>query len=177
MLSQLFNEDVSSSKSFDKKAKHIIRSQYKLITEKNSEKNNEKPDRFKSEMKEPHRSALSALSEPNSSTNESEKHQEGFQTAKKPSGNRIVNYYNGEVAGKSPFLNKYTIGEIEYTPNGVLNTEPNFKNEYAEIEKLYHQIGQLESDNENYQILINEKDRTIKLLNGSLDKKSQELQK
>lgn len=44
-----------------------------------------------------------------------------------------------------------------------------------EITKLQNVIDQLESDKENYQSLIEEKDRTIKLLNQTVEKKSNEI--
>lgn len=39
-----------------------------------------------------------------------------------------------------------------------------------ELEKCQKQINQLNSDNSNYEILINEKDRTIQLLTNTLEK-------
>ena len=39
-----------------------------------------------------------------------------------------------------------------------------------ELEKCQKQINQLNSDISNYEILINEKDRTIQLLTNTLEK-------
>ena len=43
------------------------------------------------------------------------------------------------------------------------------------ITKLQNTIDQLEGDKENYESLISEKDRTIRLLNQNVEKKSNEI--
>ena len=70
VLGLLFNEPVSSGKAFDKKAKKIIRSQYKLINEKfNDQISKTKASTSQSERKDvTSRSALSALASGNAST-------------------------------------------------------------------------------------------------------------
>lgn len=42
---------------------------------------------------------------------------------------------------------------------------------------MYERVDVLHKENEHYQIVIIEKDKTIKLLNGNLEKKSIQLQK
>lgn len=42
------------------------------------------------------------------------------------------------------------------------------------MERLRSEISRLEAENQNYEILIEEKDRTIKLVTQNLEKKSKE---
>lgn len=85
------------------KAKKIIRSQYKLISDKsNDQMQKQNADSSQSERKDQSsRSAFSAMAAENASTNESDqtthfgmKHNDN---AAKEEGKKIVNYYNGEV--------------------------------------------------------------------------------
>lgn len=94
LLSLLFSEKVSSGKSFDKKAKKIIRSQYKLISNKNfDEFTREKIEPTQSERKDySSRTALSALAAQNTSTLESDPSKINDAL----NGSKIVNYYNAE---------------------------------------------------------------------------------
>jgi len=101
LLKDLFLEDISTSKGFDKKAKKIIRSQYKLLTERHPEQQVDKNDNFKSEHKDYHRSALAALGEGNVSTNDTDHHKDGSQSMKKVNGKKIINFYKGELSGMS----------------------------------------------------------------------------
>ena len=78
LLKQLFDEEISSSTSFDKKAKKLIRSQYKILTDNRGDKtsrNEDKYDRYKSEHKEGSRMALVA-------TNGNDNIKDGPQTVK-----------------------------------------------------------------------------------------------
>jgi hypothetical protein len=94
MLQQLFSEPVSSGRTFDKKAKKIIRSHYKLIENKpNDQLQKHKLDPSMSERKEnTSRSALTALAAENASTNENEQ----AKVAEKFNGNKIENFYSAE---------------------------------------------------------------------------------
>lgn len=100
LLKQLFNEPGPSGRSFDKKAKKIIRSQYKLVSEKLSDAR-DRIDSSQSERKDiMNRSALSALAAENASTNESENHRFGASSGMhmaQPDGKKIMNYYNSKA--------------------------------------------------------------------------------
>lgn len=99
LLKLLFSEPVSSGKSFDKKAKKIIRSQYKLVSEKVADLPKDKIDSSQSERKDiSSRSALSALAAENASTNESDQNNyfgvSSGSLMTQPGGKKIVSYYN-----------------------------------------------------------------------------------
>ena len=102
LLKMLFNEPVSSGKTFDKQAKKIIRSHYKLIQEKPNPELMEKA-KFppsQSERKDySARTAFSALTEANSAKT-------GMLSPGLDHGKKIVNYYNGENIPKGNFILK-----------------------------------------------------------------------
>jgi hypothetical protein len=97
----LFSEPVSSGKGFDKRAKKIIRSHYKLISDKSSEAlQKEMIDSSQSERKDySSRTAFSALTADNASTNESDQiraqDKPGTAAMQQVNSKKIVNYYNG----------------------------------------------------------------------------------
>lgn len=100
LLKMLFSEPVSSGKGFDKRAKKIIRSHYKLISDKSSEVlQKEMMDSSQSERKDySSRSAFSALTAENVSTNESDQirlqDKPGTAAMQQVNSKKIVNYYN-----------------------------------------------------------------------------------
>lgn len=101
LLRALFSEPVSSGKAFDKKAKKIIRSQYKLINDRsnNDQIVNSKLDSSQSERKDfGSRSALANLASDNASNNDG--YRSPRDLAQQTNSKKIENFYSGEIDPK-----------------------------------------------------------------------------
>ena len=104
MFEKLFSEQVPSSKTFDKKAKKIIRNHYKLITDNSKPPiENQKFNQTRSEIKDySARTAFTAagLGAENIATNDTDHYKTGglytSENADKSISKKIENYYQGE---------------------------------------------------------------------------------
>lgn len=98
LLQALFSDQVPSSKTFDKKAKKIIRSNYKLVSDKSKQLEALKMGNAMSERKDlSARSVFSALGAENVNNN----------LNGKGSGRQITNYYSGNDSQTSGKALKY----------------------------------------------------------------------
>lgn len=179
LLRLLFNEPVSSGKGFDKKAKSIIRSQYKLINEKSNTNQlfKTKLDSSQSERKDySSRSALAALASENAST--SDAHRSPGDLAQQTNSKKIENYYSGEINPKGNDINSdnlETFNPLQHFQNATSDQFENKLLDFGELETMRNEIQRVQAEKDEIQILIDERDRTIRILKNDASDKSTEL--